>query len=55
MPRLAACFVPYAFKVHWTNFHDVSHLFALQDPIATTSRHAGDVEKLGAVDHMIVW
>lgn len=47
--------VPYAFEMHWANLHDVSQLLALQDPITTSSGHSCDIEKLGTVDHVIVW
>ena len=47
-------FSPDAFQVHWTNFDNVSGLFALQDPVTTTTGHTSDVQELGAVYHMII-
>ena len=45
---------PDAFEVHWANLDNVSSLLTLQDTIPTATGHASDVQKLGAVDHVIV-
>lgn len=51
----AGRFLPDALEMHWSNLNDVPGLLALQDAVATASSHTGDVQKLGAIDHVIVW
>lgn len=41
--------------MHGTDFDDMTDLFAFQNTITTTARHAGDVEQFGAVDHVVVF
>ena len=45
---------PDTFQVHRPNLHDVARLLALQNTITTSTRHASNIEKLRAVDHMVV-
>jgi hypothetical protein len=45
---------PDAFQMHGPYLHDVFHLLALQDAIATTTSHACYVEKLGTVYHVVI-
>lgn len=40
--------------MHRSNFDDMTRFLALQDTITASSCHTGDVEKLGAIDHVIV-
>lgn len=40
--------------MHWTNLDNVTRLFALEYAITTTSSHTSNIEKLGAVDHVVV-
>ena len=46
--------LPYAFEVHWPNLDDIPNLFTFQNPVPTTSCHLRNIEKLRAVDHVIV-
>lgn len=46
--------VPDTLQVHGANFHDVANLLTLQDSIPSTTGHTGNVEQLGAVDHVVV-
>lgn len=41
--------------MHGANLDNVSCLFALKDAVSSTSRHAGNVEKLSSIDHVIVY
>lgn len=41
--------------MHRTDFNNVSSLFALQNAVATTPRHAGDIQQLGTVNHVVVF
>ena len=41
--------------MHWSNLHHVPSLFALQNAIAAPSRHAGHVQQLRPVDHVVIW
>ena len=54
-PRHRPKYSPNAFEMHWSNFDHVSGFLTLEDAIATASCHACDVQKLGSVDHMIVY
>lgn len=45
---------PDTLEVHGANLDNVSCLLALKDAISSTSRHAGDIEKLSSIDHVIV-
>jgi hypothetical protein len=45
---------PDTLQVHRTNLDNVACLLALENTITSTSRHAGNIEELGAVDHVIV-
>lgn len=45
---------PYTFEVHGPNLDNMSSLLTLQDAISAASGHASNIEKLGAVDHVIV-
>lgn len=45
---------PDTFQVHRSNFNDMARLLALQDAIATSTRHSSNIEKLRAVNHVIV-
>jgi len=46
--------LPDTFQVHWTNLYNVSSLLTLQDTIATSTCHSGNVQQFCAVDHMVV-
>lgn len=46
--------IPYALEVHGTNLDHVSGLFALEDTVSASSRHACYVEQLCAIDHVII-
>lgn len=47
--------LPDTFEVHGSNFDDMSRLLAFKDTIATSTRHSSDVEKFGAVNHVVVF
>ena len=47
--------IPHALEVHRTDFDHVSHLFTLQNAIATTTCHACYVQQLRAVDEVIIY
>lgn len=46
--------LPDALQVHGTNLYDVARLLALENAIPSSSGHASHVEKLRAVDKVIV-
>lgn len=46
--------LPDAFQMHRTNLHNVPRLFALENAVATSPRHAGDIEQLRTVNHVII-
>lgn len=46
--------IPNALQMHWADFDNMSGLFALQDTVTTSSCHAGNVQKLCTVDHVII-
>lgn len=46
--------VPDSFEVHRPNLDHMPSFLALQDTITPSSRHASNIEKLGAIDHVIV-
>jgi hypothetical protein len=41
--------------MHRANLNDMARLFALQYAVSTTSGHSRNVQKLGTVDHVIVF
>jgi hypothetical protein len=47
--------LPDTFEVHRADFDNMTRLLALQDAISSASRHSGDIQKLGTVDHVIVY
>jgi hypothetical protein len=47
--------LPDAFQVHRPNFDNMSSLLALENAVATSPRHAGDVQQLRTVDHVVVF
>lgn len=50
----AKVYSPDTFEVHGSDFHNVPRFLALQDTISTTTRHASNIEKLGAIDERVV-
>jgi hypothetical protein len=46
---------PDTFEMHWANLHNVPCLFALQNAVSSASCHTGNIQKLCAVDHMVVF
>lgn len=46
--------LPNSLKMHGSNLDHMSDLLALQDTVAATSGHTGHIEKLGAIDHVVV-
>ena len=46
--------LPDTLQMHWANLDHVPGLLAFQDTIPTSSGHTGNVEQLGAVDHVII-
>jgi hypothetical protein len=46
---------PNTLEMHWANLDNVSHLFALENSIPTSTSHSRNVEKLGAIDHMVIY
>lgn len=46
--------IPDTLQVHRANLDDVANLLALQNPITSTTGHTGNVEQLGAVNHVVV-
>ena len=49
------CDSPDAFQVHGSNLHHVSCLLALQDAITASASHAGNIQQLRAIDHVVVF
>ena len=45
---------PDTLQVHWSNFDNVSHFLALQDTISSPSGHTCNIQKLRAVDHVVI-
>jgi len=41
--------------MHGTDLDNVSGLLALENAVSTPSRHTRNIEKLGAVDHVVVF
>lgn len=41
--------------MHWADLDNMARLLAFQYAVTTTPGHSRDVEKLGAVDHVIVY
>lgn len=46
--------LPHAFEMHRTNLYDMANLFTFEDTIPATTGHSGNIEKLGAIDHVVV-
>lgn len=46
---------PDTLQVHRTNLDHVSVFLALQNAVATTARHASNIEQLGTVDHVVIF
>lgn len=46
---------PDAFQMHRTNLHNVPSFFALENTVTTTPRHASNVQKLCAVNHVVIF
>lgn len=46
--------LPNTLEVHRTNLDHMARLLTLQDTIATTTRHASNIEKLRAIDHVVI-
>lgn len=46
--------LPHALEMHWANLDHMSDLLALENTISPTTGHAGDIEELGAIDHVVV-
>jgi hypothetical protein len=46
--------LPYALQVHGTNLHDVLLFLALQNPVSTAAGHAYNIEKLCAINHVVI-
>lgn len=46
--------IPYALEMHGPNLHNVAHFFALENTISSTTSHPGNVQELGAIDHVII-
>jgi len=46
---------PDAFQVHRPNLDNMSGLLALENAVATSPRHAGDIQQLRTVDHVVVF
>lgn len=53
--RVGVTNIPDALEVHWTNFHNMPHLFAFQYSVSSASGHTCNVEQFGTVDHVIVY
>lgn len=45
---------PHALQVHGPDLHHMSDLLQLQDTVTASTRHLRHVQKLGAVDHVVV-
>lgn len=46
---------PDALQMHRPYLYHMAHLFALQNSISSTTRHSSHIEKLGAIDHVVVF
>jgi hypothetical protein len=46
---------PHTLEVHWADLNDVARLLTLQDTVPSTPRHSCYIQKLGSVDHVIIW
>jgi hypothetical protein len=46
---------PNTFEMHRSDFHNMLLLLAFQHPVSSTSGHASHIQKLGAIDHMIIF
>lgn len=47
--------IPDTLQVHGTNLDNMANLFTLQNSVSSSSRHAGHVQKLGAIDHVVIY
>lgn len=47
--------VPNTFEVHGSDFNNVTNFLALENTITSPASHAGHIEQLRAVDHMVIW
>jgi hypothetical protein len=47
--------LPDAFQMHWANLNNVLLLLTLENTITAASGHTSNIEKFGAVNHMIVY
>lgn len=45
---------PNAFQVHGANLDDMPYFLTLENSISSASRHAGNIEQLSSIDHMVV-
>jgi hypothetical protein len=45
---------PYAFEMHRSNLHDMSHFLALENTVTSTTGHSGHIQQFGAVNHVII-
>jgi hypothetical protein len=46
---------PNTLQVHRSDFHHMADFLAFENAITSTPSHAGDVEQLRAIDHVIIW
>ena len=46
--------LPDALQVHGANLHNVANLFALENTVASATRHASHIQELGTIDHVVV-
>ena len=47
--------LPNTLQVHRPNFHHVSDFLAFENAVSPPPSHAGNIEQLGAINHMIIW
>lgn len=45
---------PHAFQMHRPDLDDVLLPFRLEDAVTAATRHASHIEKLSAIDHVVV-
>ena len=53
-PPIQPMHLPHAFEVHGSNLDHMPHLLTLQDAISAATGHARDIQKLRAVDHVVI-
>jgi len=46
--------LPNTLQVHWPDFDDMSHFFALQNAVSSTTGHSGNVQQFCAIDHVVI-